>query len=184
MLIVEGPDGSGKSTLVRALSAEFKLDIEPRACTSEGGPVENLADWVDQDLRSRVMSADPPSLHDRYPLISEMIYGPAIRGSLAEGFDDPTRYPLWLMRLSRIAVVIWCMPSYQAVSKNLAKDDAKHMPGVIENSHRIYGGYLAMRAIWPRLVRSRSEDCQVTWNYETDDLSYLFNRVRQLEVSL
>ena len=182
MIILEGPDGSGKSTLVDRLVKEFDLPLAPRACTSEGGPVTNLSGWTEMDLSHR-LRLGKPSLHDRYPLISEMVYGPICRGRVAVHFDNPMWYSRQMAKLSRVAVVVWCLPSATRVRNNV-QGGPKHMSGVAENIDKIYGGYVAMRAMWPRLMNLSPIECQVSWDYAEDDFDHLVKTLRNMEVGL
>ena len=69
MIIVEGPDGSGKSTLVEAL--EEHLNIK---ASHFGGPPKTM-----QEIDERVRESLGAKLLDRWSPISEQVYAP-IRG--------------------------------------------------------------------------------------------------------
>jgi hypothetical protein len=68
-IVVEGPDGAGKSTLVRKLSEFF---IRPVIHT--GGPPKTQKEWTER-LMMVGGYADRAVLFDRVPQISEQIYG-------------------------------------------------------------------------------------------------------------
>lgn len=80
MIIVEGPDNSGKSTLISHLSNRFGL---VKFKNVRSGPPVNAADLY---ARARYMINRCISTHsnnfilDRLNLISESIYGPLCRG--------------------------------------------------------------------------------------------------------
>ncbi len=69
MIVVEGPDGSGKSTLVAALENKFGI-----VSKHFGGPPADM-----QEIQERVMSSLNEPLLDRWSPISEQVYAP-IRG--------------------------------------------------------------------------------------------------------
>lgn len=78
MIIVEGPDNSGKSTLVKYLADKYKLEVlQPLS----KGPPSNI-----EELYSNTKSLILQAIHkgrgcivDRMPLIGESIYGPICR---------------------------------------------------------------------------------------------------------
>lgn len=80
MIIVEGPDNSGKSTLITYLSQRFGLK---KFKNIRSGPPVNAADlysrtryMVEQCIKTRSNNF----ILDRLNLISETIYGPICRG--------------------------------------------------------------------------------------------------------
>lgn len=144
MIIVEGPDGAGKTTLIKQLMAQYpSIPMHDRASSSgrEGGPIPNLYEWAHADVHS--WSDTPLSFYDRHPLISEYIYGPVIRGSV-----DPRFHGTSLRRhLARRALVIVCLPPLSVVSASLS--DERDMPGVTTHIRTIWTLYASLRATWP-----------------------------------
>lgn len=70
-LIIEGPDGAGKSTLIRSLRiAYLTLKLAPRACTSLAGPLSGdaLIPWL------KKYGAMDGYIYDRHPCISGPVY--------------------------------------------------------------------------------------------------------------
>jgi hypothetical protein len=173
MLIVEGPDGAGKSHLVDRLTLDLGLLVQPRACRSDTGvdPL-TLRDWVDGDLSRPVHER---AVYDRYPLISEPIYGTICRGRVAPGFDDP--YWLirsWTMLLAKEPIFVYCLPPWREVGENIDKDhlpDTEHLFQVIQHGHALYDAYVHQAAFHvlnglPRVM---------IWDY-TKDEDYAFIR--------
>lgn len=144
VLIVEGPDGSGKTTLVHKLIQEFDISQAPRASDSVEGPVKNLTKWVDDDLLHWGFS--PIRIYDRYPLISEPIYGPLIRGSVPDRFTDK-----WMRSrmnsFRSMSLVIWCIPPFKVVDKNVSESD-NQMRGVQEDIDAIWHMYAVQAHTW------------------------------------
>ena len=86
MVIIEGCDGSGKSTLIKRLLKDLDVELQPRVVNQDAEAMVDLQDWVSKDLQKGFGRR----LYDRHRLISELIYGPAIRGKMEPGFDDAT----------------------------------------------------------------------------------------------
>lgn len=143
-IIVEGPDGSGKDTLIRNLKSFFPLHVlNQRASTSEGGPVENLEAWVMADLAS--MPTKPASIYNRHPLVSEYVYSDLRK--INRGLRLPTGK--WIPDARRMAannaLLVICLPPFETVERQAWQ--GTHMPGVIENLPTIYSRYAAFA--WP-----------------------------------
>lgn len=143
MIILEGPDGAGKSTLIQRLSEDLDLPVAKRACTSTGGPVDNLGHWAAGDVMG--WGKFPISLYDRHPFISEYIYGPVIRGHI-----DPTMerlHPSYRWRFMAESLVVLCMPPLDVVKANLAAE--QQMDGVTNHIELIYALYAAYGSMAP-----------------------------------
>lgn len=146
MLILEGPDGGGKTTLVKRLSSELNLPVHERACTSDGGPVDDLFKWAYRDAVS--MPDQPMAIYDRHPLISEYIYGPIARHYLLPEFRSPKAHALMRLMAAQVHVV-FCIPPLEAVVANLSRETSTQMPGVVENIARIHAMYQTLAMFWP-----------------------------------
>lgn len=140
-IIVEGPDGSGKSTLVKRLSTQLGCPIGPRACTSQGGPVKQLGYWVQEDLLS--WDDKGTQVYDRYPFVSEYIYGPLIRGSINPTLANLSTDYFHYYKQNTIEVV--CLPPLDIVRANVGQEE--QMEGVvdqIDTLYSLYEGHVAM----------------------------------------
>lgn len=169
MVIVEGPDGSGKSTLVAQLAHDLSLEVQPRACSSEDGiDMATLRDWVDYDMSRPIHTS---MLYDRHPLISEPIYGPILRGRMADGFNDP----FWLMRRlieldGKEPRIIYCLPPWEEVGENVERMHAattEHMTAVLRNARALYDAYAYRAAL---AATSSGSSVINLWDYTTDDI--------------
>lgn len=142
MIIVEGPDGGGKSTLVEDILSHFpKLARHPRASEGVDGPVPNLYEWAHDDVHS--WPSQPLSVYDRHPLVSEYIYGPICR----EGMDKRFHTTPLRRQLARRALVIVCLPPLGAVRASVSA--SRDMPGVTTHIDAIWHSYASLRATWP-----------------------------------
>lgn len=162
-VIVEGPDGGGKTSLIGMMAEVLDFEVMPKAAHSDHGPdVMTLRDWVDADLSGPVHNG---KFYDRYPLISEPIYGPLIRGRMAEGFSDTSWMASRLNILrARDPFIIFCMPPKQAVLDNIALghgNDTPHLRGVHQQGEAIYEAYTHRLALEMSLPFSHLW----VWNY-------------------
>lgn len=147
MIILEGPDGGGKTTLLNRLCKDTGLPAHERASDSVAGPKVDLYAWTVRDMHSWRNSK--VSIYDRHPLTSEHIYGPTVRHDLRPGFEMGNAYLAEMRRQLRTqALVLICLPPFEVVEQNV-KNEIEQMPGVIENIRHIYDCYVAMLHVWP-----------------------------------
>ena len=135
MLIVEGPDGSGKTTLCRTLSAEQNLDLAPIYAPSRRqmhkiGVRRRVWNGLSAMLRGQMY------IHDRL-YFSEVIYGTWLRGSVDFTYEEIS----WIEYcLDEMCVpIIVCLPSWEKVQEHLF--DKPHLRGALDKQGEIYAAY-------------------------------------------
>jgi hypothetical protein len=130
MLILEGPDNSGKTTLASA----FREVLGWRHQCSEGPPqgIEDINDRV-----RRYLDAERDVIYDRHPAISQNIYC-VIRSNPQRVRDD-----LVAELYARDPVIIYCEPLDRGLEGHVTKghDSAAHLDGIAENHQRILEAY-------------------------------------------
>lgn len=137
MIVIEGPDNSGKSTFAAHLSYEFGIPVY-----HAGGPPASK-----KEIFGRVnfiLENHNKFIFDRIPLISEPVYC-ILRGgqNLFEGEEAEELY----RRLRDInPLVIYCRPPDDIVldmsnHKVKAHDSAEHLRQVTENSKKLMHRY-------------------------------------------
>jgi GTPase SAR1 family protein len=157
MLIVEGPDGAGKTTLVERLSKELDMYVMPKVVDHNAEAMVDLVQWVHDDVTSGLKRA----LYDRHRLISEPIYGLALRGK--PEFDNFRWLKQYTQQFHHLEpFVIFCLPPLEAVLKNV-DGDAKNQV-VAEKIEQIYWHYFCVAAAWPTPT--------VVWDYTLNEDSY------------
>lgn len=132
MIVLEGPDGAGKSTLIKAI--EKRLGIE---ATHFGGPPK----YIDE-LHERVAASRSAKLLDRYSPISEQVYGPIANRQWSIDVMDT-----YIQQNCKI--VIYCKPRRSTLMRNkvrcLEADKAhkseQHCKMVSDNFERVLDGY-------------------------------------------
>jgi len=104
MIIFEGPDGAGKT-----YSAEWLSNFSGIPLYHAGGPPttrEEILSRIEHMLQNR------KQIFDRFPLISEPIYGPIIRGSCLLTPDEILSY---LCEMKTFAKIVYCRPSVKTI---------------------------------------------------------------------
>ena len=171
MIVLEGPDGSGKSTLAQQLSKDLEIPIAPRVVSSGAIAMVDLVKWVEDNLRTGYQQV----IFDRHRLISEMIYGPLLKGGPSEGFDDFH----WLANRqaefqSLNPTVIVCLPPLDKVRQNIWAD---------EDNHRLFANQESVdRLYWMYFNWAAANPDYLMYNYTVDNYDHL-RRYIQLNLS-
>lgn len=162
MIIVEGPDGAGKTTLISQLAQEFDLPIAPRVVSKQTNDLTDLQQWVDKNLQEGFQYR----LFDRHRLISEFCYGPTLRPVQRPGFTDLMWVHHSLRRLYREVrpVIIYCLPSLEVIKANLENDPDNEV--VRDHIEQIYAAYLERASLDELLLPGHV----MVWNYPLDDI--------------
>lgn len=135
-IIVEGPDGSGKTTLVNQLVIETKYKRAPRFSHSTGGPMEFLYEATITDMKAQ---RSERLIYDRYPSISEPIYATTLEGrTLDKRFHSP-EYIQARQKFYTHAHLIICLPPFEVVKSMVQSSD--QLEGVKEKIAELYGSY-------------------------------------------
>lgn len=173
-VVVEGPDGAGKSTVVKYLSTITDTPVARRISDSiRGVRGKDLARYVDGDMGqwTNNASADtslhaqawrsttPSRIYDRYPLISEPIYGLHVRKAPQPAFMTFWYREAWKKFLALDPLVIWCLPPYDEVVKHVHPD--RDMDGVWSNILPLYRAYWIAAMSFP--------GTSIVYDYTTDE---------------
>ncbi len=163
MLIVEGFDNTGKSTLAEALKAKYGFS---EIVKSPGAvPYRKLflfADKYISGMEKIRLSEKPittyPVLHDRFPVFSDQVYGSILRG--INPFIELNEGEWLTTRLGRVSpTVIYCRPPTNVIIK--FEDEREQMEGVEDNALVLLGKYDEMMMHWGR----RTGNPIIAYNY-------------------
>ena len=153
MIIVEGPDNSGKSTLIKSLIKDFNLLLAEKP----HGPPQNVNDLIYRSSKLLLKQDQKRYIVDRHPLISEKVYGPALRNkdlweekkltycSFMDILNDSS--------LAGSVFIIYCRPPNEVVlnlSTHEVKgyDTAEHLEALKSNLQKVVEGYDNIMSLW------------------------------------
>jgi hypothetical protein len=151
VIIVEGPDGAGKTTLIGRLCQDLDLVKRSKFVKSNGdgsGTNDLFGDAYVDVCNQPDMGM---MIYDRHPLISEYVYGPIVRGKLPEDFTTPQAHAT-LRLMAKQVMIVWCLPPLSVVKANVidfSPEAPEQMEGVMHNIEAIHQMYYTMRTWWP-----------------------------------
>lgn len=135
MIIVEGPDGGGKSTLVRKLAAEHRLMV----CSTRGKPPKKPREYAYKALAAAASGNGVIRIYDRL-FYSELVYGSILRNG--SEFNDTERQYYYRMLQAMRTPVIFCLPPLDVVKDNVERSE--QMLGVSTHIEPLYEMYWAI----------------------------------------
>jgi hypothetical protein len=159
MIILEGPDNSGKTTLGKHLADAMKLQL-----IHGGGPPVDLNEALARV--KLVMSYPKPAIYDRVIQIGEGIYGPICNRKAL--FN--TRTALSKLQSRHTPLIIYCRPPTNRIITLEEKDfrpgeEVDHIKSIKENQGKIIKAYDELFAEVPH----------IKYNYMTHTLADLYN---------
>jgi len=125
-IIVEGMDGSGKTTLIVELMERFHFLV---SIVNTLGPEQDFDRWW--LLKINANRAPWVPIHDRF-FYSELVYGPILRGYVKAKLEVTEQVQ---SALRENALLIYCRPTF------LKLDTQPQMEGVIEHTDNLQTAY-------------------------------------------
>ena len=166
VIVVEGPDGSGKSTLLSSLRYHTKrhfLTVQRSGPPNDRDVLTRTIEWFSDSI-----SYNLHIICDRHPLISEPIYGVALRGeNLLETVYDPEELPAIFS--SHIDRIIYCRPSRFTIERSIGNQP--QLKGVMEKLVDIIDAY---DEIMYRIDRWGIPVIKYDWQQNSTSLDNLF----------
>lgn len=111
MIIIEGPEGSGKSYLAKQLAEATDLPVH-----HFGGPPKSAEEHARQ-LKKSMQLLDTLVIQDRSPWVSEPVYNVALRSE-----EHMVKWPhYWSGIILKKMKIIYCRPPDETIRLNLCK---------------------------------------------------------------
>jgi hypothetical protein len=118
LIIVEGPDGAGKTTLLSNLRKDSGVYFWIASSSHRPKTLRDLQDavhWVGQATFLKL-----PVICDRFPIISESVYGPLMRGKcLLEELHIKHQREISEVMREEVDRVIYCRPPIEQIKHNI-----------------------------------------------------------------
>ena len=169
MIILEGPDGAGKTRLALRLADELRVPIEPKVVQADMSTEVDLASWCEDQMRGWPRKV----IYDRFPLISEFKYGPIFKHDIRPAFKNfELLYQLHAQLQLSDAIIIYCLPPISEVLQNVL-DEATDNEAVIGTA--LAGVY------WAYFNEAAQQSPRLVWDYtKPETYDKLVQRVKQL----
>ena len=151
-IIVEGPDGSGKSTLIELLLKIFPNQLH----LVEGfkhSKYDDYYEWFTDVVSS--LSTETIPVHNRL-FYSELVYGKVLRGKI-----DVPHVEEWKTAFRQDAFLIYCTLPYEELVRSATENP--QMEGVMQNLRAIQNEY--ERIMGEELPRYWGAGRCVSYNY-------------------
>ena len=162
ILTVEGVDGSGKTTLLRNLREQSKTYFWVASSSGRPKTVNEIHEAV--HLIGQATYLKMPVICDRFPLISEAVYGPVLRGRCL--LDEVSELKLVALTafLTEVDRIIYCRPPIEVIRKNITTSALPQLAGVAEHLDELVKRY-------DTLMDSFQDQVRVfPYNYVTDSM--------------
>lgn len=151
-IIVEGPDGSGKSTLIELLLKIFPNDLHLVDGFKHSG-YDDYYEWFTHVVSSPATETVP--VHNRL-FYSELVYGKVLRGKV-----DVPHAEDWKRSFREDSFLIYCTLPYDELVKSATENP--QMEGVMQNLRAIHNEY--ERIMGEELPRYWASGRCVSYNY-------------------
>ena len=166
MIIVEGCDGSGKTTLVTKLHEKYGLPIAKRVKDRDRLREFTIPDTFRAMARA-ARSTDPvPYIYDRL-FFSEMVYSPIIRGEDAQFNIAQIGFVTRFLEAGRFPIIL-CCPEWEVVEANL-NAGGHQLDGVMEKAFEIHQAYFRM---FMRVQENYPGMFMVAYDYTDSESAY------------
>lgn len=162
MIIVEGPDRGGKSSLCTVLSERLGVDLsDDSKRTDRDEPEfrskEAVRKRVYRAMTQEAVAKRPPVIHDRL-FWSEMVYSEVFGRDCAFSFSEQRMISRLMLALE--VPIIFCIPDYTTLAKGML--ESEHMDGAAKNMADIYAKYSLMLRVMKGARRDISTRISLT----------------------
>lgn len=169
MIILEGPDGAGKTRLALRLADDLGVPINPKVVQADMSTEVDLAYWCEGQMREWPRKV----IYDRFPLISEFLYGPVFKHDIRPSFKNfELLYQLHAQFELASPVVVYCLPPVSEVLQNILDETTENDAVIGTAIAGVYWGYFNLAA---------SQSPRLVWDYTIPDTyEKLVQKIKQL----
>ena len=164
MIVVEGMDNSGKSTLAKHLAEKFRLKYLHSPSEYRNDP-NLMVDWALKQLSDQKLA-----VYDRFSPISDRVYGPVLRGGTP--YNDTAAGKSVVKLLRKVPhLIIYCRPERERI---LNFGSRGQMDGVIPQAVKLLEAYDNL------MKKMQLEGYNIiTYNYASPgDYKYVISQVK------
>lgn len=164
MIILEGPDNAGKTTLGQKLARLLCCNVEHSVRPDKNLTPEECLEFSAKQLEER------PVILDRVFALSEFVYSTVLRSGPQTGLKTPD-----LMRqlTEKEVILIYCRPGFGRI---ICQNGRTQMAGVVENLESITTMYDQVIAQW-----TASQTKIIILHYDYDDENSYDNLIKVIE---
>jgi predicted HAD superfamily Cof-like phosphohydrolase len=163
IIIVEGVDGSGKTTLINKLQKDLNV------ITIKSPRPRDYQDCKDLLARTLLLGENTNILCDRIGIISEPIYGPICRNTLGFPLKAETEKILQMMN----PIIIHCNPRLEFCEQNIKNNP--QMEGVRDHLYQLHHAYQE----WMSQIYDESVFV-IPYDYTEDSYEDLLSEVKEM----
>lgn len=137
MIIVEGMDNSGKSTLAKHLAQKFEMEYLHSPSEYRNDPNRMISWAIEKMLERKYMPHKNPVVYDRFSPISDRVYGPVLRGGTP--YNDLAIGAMAVRLLKDVPhLIIYCRPRRERI---LNFGSREQMDGVTSQATKLLEAY-------------------------------------------
>jgi thymidylate kinase len=165
-IIIEGPDGAGKTTLATRVAEHYGLEYRrppEEFLSSSVGPMPGLVEWWDEQL-AQAPSELANLVYDRCYYISDPIYQQAVPSR--DLMISPFTLAQGIMRLwNAEPYLVFCLTDFDQILANTRIAGRQHLDITADTLSKIWNQYHAYYAMWQMALY----DNVLKYNYQEED---------------